>query len=430
MDQINSQKVLQLKIRNTEVLQSGNTRDHVFERLGGTLGSNQNAEWQIQDLYKSVSGVHAQIEYNDSEYFIHSVGDKLFINRSEINLNSKSVKLQYGDEIRVGSLIIQVRIADSLECLLDDPLDKSPEQIVSMKEISVNDMLKMNNLNESSYQFDDDLSVSQVKEVIDPLKAIEKDSQDELTRFYTSIPDKLPTRTKSLTDYNANTEQGNVIDNCFIDVPRFESNLYDDNTFSMENVNLSLVPFLRGLGIGLDISNTDEANLLLEELGETLKATVEGLLKLNHSKAVLKNKNLRPIEDNPLRLNQNYSDTMDLLFSEQPCTVYLSAPAAVKESLEYVAIHNQASEAATKFALSTMLDAFSPEQLSNRFEIYRNSRRVKEHDGTWFWNMYCSYYKELSSNRQQGFEKLFWEHYEQEYDRQLRLLNQEHQKNV
>ena len=61
MDQTNSPKVLQLKIRNTEALQSGNTRDHVFERLGGTLGSNQNAEWQIQDLYKSVSGVHAQI---------------------------------------------------------------------------------------------------------------------------------------------------------------------------------------------------------------------------------------------------------------------------------------------------------------------------------------------------------------------------------
>lgn len=433
MDQTNSPKVLQLKIRNTEVLQSGNTRDHVFERLGGTLGSNQNAEWQIQDLYKSVSAVHAQIEYNDSEYFIKPLGDKLFINRSEISLNSKSVKLQHGDEIRVGNLVILVRIADSLEFLLDDPLDKSPEQIISMREISVNDMLKTDNPNEASYHFDDDLSASQANEVIDPLKAIEKDSQDELTRFYNSIPNnqqQVSTRTSSLIDYNANAEQGNVLDNSFIDVPRFESKLYDDNTFSMEKINLSLVPFLRGLGIGLDISNTDEANLLLEELGETLKATVEGLLKLNHSKAVLKNKNLRPIEDNPLRLNQNYADTMDLLFSEQPCTVYLSAPAAVKESLENVAIHNQASEVATKFALSAMLDAFSPEQLTNRFEIYRNSRRVKEHDGTWFWNMYCSYYKELSSNRQQGFEKLFWEHYEQEYDRQLRLLNQEQQRNV
>lgn len=433
MDQTNSPKVLQLKIRNTEALQSGNTRDHVFERLGGTLGSNQNAEWQIQDLYKSVSAVHAQIEYNDSEYFIKPLGDKLFINRSEISLNSKSVKLQHGDEIRVGNLVILVRIADSLEFLLDDPLDKSPEQIISMREISVNDMLKTDNPNEASYHFDDDLSASQANEVIDPLKAIENDSQDELTRFYNSIPNnqqQVSTRTSSLIDYNANAEQGNVLDNSFIDVPRFESKLYDDNTFSMEKINLSLVPFLRGLGIGLDISNTDEANLLLEELGETLKATVEGLLKLNHSKAVLKNKNLRPIEDNPLRLNQNYADTMDLLFSEQPCTVYLSAPAAVKESLENVAIHNQASEVATKFALSAMLDAFSPEQLTNRFEIYRNSRRVKEHDGTWFWNMYCSYYKELSSNRQQGFEKLFWEHYEQEYDRQLRLLNQEQQRNV
>ena len=169
------------------------------------------------------------------------MGDKLFINRSEISLNSKSVKLQHGDEIRVGNLVILVRIADSLEFLLDDPLDKSPEQIISMREISVNDMLKTDNPNEASYHFDDDLSASQANEVIDPLKAIEKDSQDELTRFYNSIPNnqqQVSTRTSSLIDYNANAEQGNVLDNSFIDVPRFESKLYDDNTFSLSLIHI------------------------------------------------------------------------------------------------------------------------------------------------------------------------------------------------
>ncbi|OCG39356.1 hypothetical protein A9G29_09065 [Gilliamella sp. Fer2-1] len=425
MDQINHQ-ILQLKIRNTEALHSGNTREHVFNLNGGTIGSHQNVEWQIQDFYNSVSGMHARINSKDGYYFIQPIEDKLFINHSEISSQADSVKLQHGDEIRIGSLIIHARIGADLHQLLDDPLDKSPSQIISINEISLNDMLNAEDKNTISHLYDHNIDTEQKSEIVDPFEAIEKDSNDALSEFYKNISgheNNASEQPKSLVDYNV--KQGSLMDDNFIEVPNCDSTLYDDNAYAMENVNLSLVPFLRGLGVNLNIHNTEEANALLEELGETLKATVEGLLKLNLSKDVLKNKNLRPIEDNPLRLNQNYSDTMALLFSEQPCTVYLSAPAAVKESLENVAIHNKASQMATKYALSAMLDAFSPDQLSNRFEVYRNSRKVKNHDGTWSWNMYCSYYKELSSNRQQGFEKLFWEHYEQEYDKQLRRLNQE-----
>ncbi len=34
--------------------------------------------------------------------------------------------------------------------------------------------------------------------------------------------------------------------------------------------------------------------------------------------------------------------------------------------------------------------------------------------------MYRSYYRELTSNRQRGFEKLFWEIFEQSDDRKIR----------
>lgn len=429
MNQITPQ-ILQLKIRNIEALYSGNTTEHIFDHVGGTIGSNQNSEWQLQDLYKNILGVHAQIDYRDGNYFILSLGNKIFVNYSEISAHIGAVKLQNDDEIRIGSLIIRARIGMNRNELINDPLNKSPEQIISMNEITVNDMLQVKDEGKTHYQFDNDLlSPPPTEDIIDPFKAIEKDSQDELTLFYmnksSETSDQLTLKQKSLTDYNTQAQEGDLMNNNFMEIPNVSKSLRDDDLYDMKNVNLSLTSFLRGLGVSLTIPDTEEADILLGELGETLKVTIEGLLKLNHSKDVLKNKNLRPIEDNPLRLNQSYSDTMALLFSDQLCSVYLSAPAAVKESLENVTIHNRASEIATKFALSAMLDAFSPEQLSRRFEAYRNSRKVKFHDGAWSWNMYCSYYKELSSNRQQGFEKLFWEHFEQEYDRQLRQLNQE-----
>lgn len=56
-----------------------------------------------------------------------------------------------------------------------------------------------------------------------------------------------------------------------------------------------------------------------------------------------------------------------------------------------------------------------------RFENYRRSYQTPEQNtDAWAWEMYQSYYKELTSDRQQGFEKLFWEVFDQAYDRLLR----------
>lgn len=55
-----------------------------------------------------------------------------------------------------------------------------------------------------------------------------------------------------------------------------------------------------------------------------------------------------------------------------------------------------------------------------RFSHYLRSSERQDQDAAWAWEMYKNYYKELSSCRQQGFEKLFGEVYEQAYDRALR----------
>ncbi len=108
------------------------------------------------------------------------------------------------------------------------------------------------------------------------------------------------------------------------------------------------------------------------------------------------------------------------MFADQKSPVHLSAPSAVAESLHNLQLHYQANRIAITAALNTMLDAFSPEHLLNRFAQYRRSNETQEKDATWAWEMYTSYYRELASSRQQGFEKLFSEVYEQAYDRALR----------
>lgn len=189
-------------------------------------------------------------------------------------------------------------------------------------------------------------------------------------------------------------------------------------------------PMLKGLGAKAgDPNDMAEMQNLSEEMGESLKAAIQGLLELHQqvseSRYGLMNKNLQPIEDNPLRLGLSYDETIQTMFDSKRSIVHLSAPAAIEESLKTVKNHNEAVLAATTEALSQILRAFSPEVLLKRFHHYRRAGTVTDESDSWAWQMYQSYYRELTSNRQHGFEKLFWEIFDQSYDRELRTKQQE-----
>lgn len=198
-----------------------------------------------------------------------------------------------------------------------------------------------------------------------------------------------------------------------------------------EGNHLLTGPIFRGLGV--NAANNDNAadlQLLSEEMGASLKAAIAGVLDIHKQVETSRyggmNKNLQPIEDNPLRLGMTYEQTVLTMFDSNRSPVHLSAPAAIDESLRLVQHHNAAVENAISEALTHVLNAFSPETLMRRFMSYRRPGQfVNESQEEWAWGMYESYFKELSSNRQQGFEKLFWEIFDQFYDKKLRDIQRE-----
>ena len=144
---------------------------------------------------------------------------------------------------------------------------------------------------------------------------------------------------------------------------------------------------MRGMEAEIDFADSDEM-LFLKEAGQTLKATVEGLLALHQgedSRHRALRTRLQPIEDNPLRLGDDYTCTMQTLFAAERSPVHLSAPAAVRESLESLNHHQQATREAIREALEAILYAFSPEALLRRFHGYRRGLQDNEDEGRWAW---------------------------------------------
>lgn len=258
-------------------------------------------------------------------------------------------------------------------------------------------------------------------------------NNDQFSNYDRLINDQQFKNNTAPTDINTNNESEgltmdeNVLDLLEEEVAKSMQPATDHTTTSAAGgQHLLTGPMLQGLGIDLSENNDMERmHMLSHELGESLQACVKGLLQLHEQVSEGRfgtmNRNLQPIEDNPLRLGLNYPDTIRTMYDADKSLVHLSAPAAISESLKNVRDHNEAMQHATTEALSQILNAFSPQVLLRRFNHYkRNSDNQTGSDEAWAWNMYCNYYQELTSNRQRGFDKLFWEIFEQAYDKKIR----------
>lgn len=84
--------------------------------------------------------------------------------------------------------------------------------------------------------------------------------------------------------------------------------------------HIIVAPLLRGMETTLEKMDTQEAHDFLLEAGRTLKAMIDGLQNLyakdrtQDRNLALLTRNFQPIEDNPLRLKQNYPETVESLF--------------------------------------------------------------------------------------------------------------------
>ncbi len=255
---------------------------------------------------------------------------------------------------------------------------------------------------------------------VDPLLAL----QHERSVLTPLVDPRQPSSLRSQSDMDAVSlapfsAVENTMNQEFLDMPTIEN--HPDYHPPLEGVDhVALTPLMRGLGQSLQLQDTQQAHDMLEEMGKTVRAMVEGLLQLQTDQAALADKHLRPIEDNPLRLGLDYDETLAVMFAEQKSPVHLTAPAAVAESLRNVRIHHVANQQAIGAALDSILQAFSPEALIGRFEHYRRTGAPGVADEGWAWNMYQHYYRELTSARQQGFDKLFHQVYAQAYDQAVR----------
>jgi len=391
---------LTLKISNPTTVGSGLLPEHVFTMAGGSIGTAENDTWKLSSHRTGAMAGHAEVRFIDGDFCLIDRSGCTYVNSASQPIGrGRRARLKSGDTITIGRYEIRAELVRGPQ-----PGSSSMPEESDVDHTLVN-VEESRLVRGEGSELATDLMASKPEWF-----AAEGEVSDEY-REHRDVAVGLPVRQGDQVSMSGQR-------------PRKTRQKSDDHS----RQHISGAPLLKGMESELDFADSDEMQLFLEEAGQTLKATVEGLLALHKgedSRHQALRTRLQPIEDNPLRLSQSYEESIQTLFANQRSPVHLSAPAAVSESLESLRHHQVATSEAIRDALDAILHAFSPEALLRRFHGYRRGLQQHEDEGRWAWDMYQHYYRELKSSRQQGFERLFQEVFEQAYDQHLRQLQRE-----
>lgn len=426
---------LTLVITNPTETGGGASIEHSFGTRGGSIGTAASDSWQLSPHRTGAVAGHAEVRYLDGGFCLIDRSGRTYINSSSQPVGrGRRARLSHGDTVTIGRYQIRAELSGVPEALGETDHDAREDHgLVDAPENGLRHAANEQNRPEGREPLEGLQPAAGDPVSCDPLAPW----QQKPTRPDEEAPELLASdqawfaRSAEVSDEyreNRDVAMGLPV------TPQREHKErqgMSETTRNMREVSrqhISGAPLLRGLDADIDFADSDEMRLFLEEAGQTLKATVEGLLALHQgedSRHQALRTRLQPIEDNPLRLANDYPDTIQTLFAAQRSPVHLSAPAAVRESLESLNHHQQATREAIREALEAILHAFSPEALLRRFHGYRRGLQDNEDEGRWAWDMYQHYYRELKSSRQQGFERLFQEVFDQAYDQHLRQLQRE-----
>ncbi len=470
------EKLLSMVVLNPQALQAGLTPMMTFDASGGVIGTDASATWRLKGLSKEalVFPRHCEIRVVEHQFCVKDLCGETYVNGASMPLGRHNMaRLGHHDTLHLGELQIRVSSDDTdvsplgenahlapllhhnddllshAQADVDAPVLKTQDdreldpmalleqthptpqvdellkpQIVSSQSgaaLSVSDELCQPAASQADREFERSSAVALKKRTrFNPFSS--SFWQTPKRSITTERPDDSHWLSSVSQDPTRHSQTEDKVMETTLDLLNDEAPLNENG----ESNHLLSGPLFKGLGVNItEHHQAQDIQRMSEEVGAALQAAIRGILALHqhvdNGRYGVINKNLQPIEDNPLRLGLPYQETVQTLFQTDAVPVHLSAPSSISESLKNLKDHNDVVQIATTMALSQIVQAFSPETLMRRFQRYRRSYDLPEkQQGEWAWKMYQHYYQELTSERQQGFEKLFWEIFEQSYDRLLR----------
>ncbi|NCB58185.1 MAG: type VI secretion system-associated FHA domain protein TagH [Gammaproteobacteria bacterium] len=415
-----------LDLVNTEGQSSAQKSSVTFRNAGGTIGRSDSVTWMLADRSRHISGVHAEISYEDGVYYLtdRSTNGIYDVAKNARLQKNEDYPIAHGDRFRMGSFVFKARVlqdADHFEHQImgepssvsalipdDEFLDTDPLAMLNAPEIPSEDF----DLGEYSVRRDDNFALNESFDDLDepflsPTLASVPLAQEKQAMFAAlDIANPIPVPLKP-------EKAGSPV----------------AGTPASAHAPDSAQRVLQVLGSAMDFDfgklTQDELDSVLQNLGVLTKHAVHGLQQVLRTRAEIKNKlrlgstMVQESGNNPLKLSGNYTQTLNCMLLGQ--IGYLSGPQAVRQALKDIQAHQVSSFAANRTILDSVFEQFSPTQLIYRFETSGKPGKWGSKDA-YYWQQYQLHHQKMSGD-QEWRQSQFIKDYARVYEEQAQYIN-------
>ena len=418
-----------LDLINAEGQSSAQKSSVTFRNAGGTIGRADSATWMLTDRSRHISGVHAEISYEEGVYYLtdRSTNGIYDVAKNARLQKNEDYPIAHGDRFRMGSFVFKARVlqdADHFEHQImgelssvsalipdDEFLDTDPLAMLNAPEIPSEDF----ELGEFSVRRDDNFALNESFDDLDEpflsptLASVPLAQEEQAMLAALDISNPIPVRPVPLKPEKTGS-------------PVAGSPASAHAPDSAQRV-------LQVLGSAMDFDfgklTQDELDSVLQNLGVLTKHAVQGLQQVLRTRADIKNKlrlgstMVQESGNNPLKLSGNYTQTLNCMLLGQ--IGYLSGPQAVRQALKDIQAHQVSSFAASRTILDSVFEQFSPTQLVYRFETAGKPGKWGSKDA-YYWQQYQLHHQKMSGD-QEWRQSQFIKDYARVYEEQAQYIN-------
>lgn len=393
---------LVFEILNTKQFVPTQACRKIFKEAGGSIGRSEDCEWVIPDHNRHLSNHHALISFRQGSFFLtdtSSNGIKESVSGARL-LKGEPVRIEHGSRYMLGDVEIHARLVRG-PAIFDAQVGR-PQVAGSI-------------IPDDAF-LDDDLDLLNVL--------------DQQERTYSEIeslisPGSIIDDTHQRADY-ARIDTESLMVPELIDAPAEPAPAPAPIPVERQADGF-WEKFADALGMDLKGLDHDAKEALALSVARLLKQSVDGLQQSLRTRSELKNElrlaqtMVRGTQKSPLKFAADASEALGILL--QPNRPgQLPAEQAISLAFRDLQAHQVALLMASRAAVRSSLEHFSPQQLTLRFE--RDNKPFLATSGS-RWRAYERYHLALRQDDDWS-ERLLARDFAQAYEEQVRLISTLH----
>ncbi|KAF0864226.1 type VI secretion system-associated FHA domain protein TagH [Pseudomonas sp. LD120] len=367
-----------------------------FRQAGGTIGRSEDCDWVLPDRKRHLSNHHARISYREGGFFLTDTSSNgVMLKDTGARLRKgEALRIEHGSTFVLGGYAIRARLVPSATLTAEVGRALPAGSIIP-----------------------DDAFLD-----LDPLKALEQQEQGAVTDDPLALLNSSPQTPRPFADY-ARIDTESLVVPELVAPPVAAARLEPAPDLGPGEVFWE--QFGSALGVDLKGLEQDERQAVAIKAAALLKQSVSSLQQSLRTRSELKNE-LRLAQtvthrgaNNPLRYATDAGEALGrLLLDDKPGQ--LPASQAIARAFGDLQAHQVALLAASRAAVRSTLEHFSPQLLTLRFE--RDGKRPWLATSGRRWRAYTRYHQSLRQDDDWS-ERLLARDFAQAYEEQHRLIS-------